>query len=130
MDTNRLADYCRYYLDELKSGDRENAFHSLIEADPAVVPILIEEFGRDTDASFRTEVMKIIAEFGMPETVPFFEECLHDEFWKTALDCLVMQSSLEAIGALERGRERKFDTDKDTNNFHEWLEEAIKQARK
>jgi hypothetical protein len=130
MTTNKISDYARYYLGKLRSGDRENAFHSLIEADATIVPVLVEEFKRDPDVSFRTEVLKIIAEFRQPETIPFFEERLHDEFWKTALDCLVMQSSPAAVEALERARERRFDTDKETHYFREWLQEAIEQARK
>lgn len=52
MVENKIEEYANHYLRELRSGDRENALHSLIEADPSVVPLLIAEFHRDPDFAF------------------------------------------------------------------------------
>jgi hypothetical protein len=69
-------DSVQLYLRELRTGDRDNAFHSLIESDPSIVPLLIDEFRRETDTKFRGEILKVIGEFRLPETVPFFAEPL------------------------------------------------------
>jgi hypothetical protein len=99
-------DSVQLYLRELRTGDRDNAFHFLIESDPSIVPLLIDEFRRETDTKFRGEILKVIGEFRLPETVPFFAQRLFDGFWKTALDALVMQASPGAVDALARARER------------------------
>jgi hypothetical protein len=119
----------RRYLRELHSANSDNAFHSLIESDPSIIPLLIEEFRRETDTKFRNEILKVIGEFRLAETIPFFAERLYDEFWKSALDCLVMQASTEAVNALEHARARKFETKEQTDSFRIWLDEAIEQAK-
>jgi hypothetical protein len=65
----------------------------------------------------------------MPETASFFSERLYDGFWKTALDCLVKLSTPAAVQAMERARERKFDSEKQSADFRSWLDEAIEQAK-
>jgi hypothetical protein len=121
--------YARHYLRELRSGDAENAFHSLIEADRTIVPLLMEAFGNDSDTGFRTRVLRVIAEFRLTETIPFFAERLQDEFWKTALDCLLMQPSPQAVATLTRARKRRLATERQTAEFQSWLDEAIEQAQ-
>ena len=118
----------QHYLAELHHGDSDNAYHCLIEADPAIVPLLGAEFTRETDATFRSGLLRVIAEFRLPETVPFFADRLFDDYWKTALDFLVGQHSPEAVAALEQARSRTFATQAETDEFREWLEEAIEQA--
>ena len=128
MTTESLAHFVQHYLAELRHGDSDNAFHCLTEADPAIVPLLVGEFTRATDATFRREVLDVIAEFRLPASVPFFAERLFDGHWKTALDFLVGQHSPEAVAALEHARSRRFVSQAETGEFREWLEEAIEQA--
>jgi hypothetical protein len=120
--------FLQHYLAELRHGDSDNAFHSLIEADPAILPLLIAEFSREPDAAFRNELLRVIAEFRSPDTIPFFGDRLFDTHWKQALDFLVSQRSPQALSALQRARTRTFDTARETDEFREWLEEAIEQA--
>jgi hypothetical protein len=112
----------------LRHGNRDNAFHSLIEADPAIVPLLIDEFRREPDATFRDALLRVIAEFRLPDTVPFFAERLFDAHWKAGLDFCVAQASPDALNALEGARARTFDSQRETDDFRAWLEEAITQA--
>ena len=128
MTTESLALFVQHYVVELRYGDSDNAFHCLTEADAAIVPLLVAEFTRHTDATFRRDLVDVIAEFGSPESVRFFAKRLLDEHWKTALDFLVGQHSPEAIAALEQARSRTFATQAATDEFRVWLEEAIEQA--
>ena len=119
----------QHYLAELRQGNSDNAFHSLIEADPAIVPLLIAEFGREPDAKFGGKLLRVIAEFRSPDTIPFFAERLFDGHWQAALDFLVAQASPDALSALERARTRRFDSQQETDEFRSWLDEAIAQVR-
>ena len=127
--TDSPPQFVQHYLAELRHGDRDNAFHSLIEADPAIVPLLIAEFAREPDATFGSELLRVIAEFRLPDTIPFFAERLFDEHWKTALDFFVAQASPAAVSALERARTRRFASQQETDEFQAWLAEAIAQAQ-
>jgi hypothetical protein len=126
--TDSLPQLVQHYLAELRLGNRDNAFHSLIEADPAIVPLLIAEFRRESDVAFRDRLLRVIAEFRLPDSIPFFAERLFDAHWKAGLDFFVAQASPEALKALERARTRRFDSQKETDEFRTWLEEAISQA--
>jgi hypothetical protein len=92
------------------------------------VPLLITEFSREPDAAFREELLRVIAEFRLPDTTPFFADRLFDSHWKAALDFLVSQATPAAVGALQRARTRTFDTARETDEFRGWLEEAIGQV--
>jgi hypothetical protein len=127
--TDSLPQFVQHYVAELRQGNRDNAFHSLIEADPAIVPLLIAEFAREPDARFRDELLRVIAEFRSADTIPFFAERLFDAHWKAALDFFVAQASPEALAALERARTRRFDSQRERDEFRSWLEEAIAQAQ-
>ena len=129
MTTDSLPQFVQHYLAELRHGNRDNAFHSLIEADPAIVPLLIAEFLREPDVTFGDVLLRVIAEFRLPETIPFFAERLFDRHWKRALDFLVAQASPEALSALETARTRRFDSQRDRDEFRAWLDEAIAQVR-
>jgi hypothetical protein len=129
VTTDSLPQFVQHYLTELRQGNRDNAFHSLIEADPAIVPLLIAAFSREVDVAFRDDLLRVIAEFRLPDTIPFFADRLFDAHWKAALDFFVAQASPQAVAALERARTRQFDSDRETDEFRAWLEEAITQAQ-
>src|SRR4051794_30338050 len=42
---NRTSEYAAHYLERLRQWQTEDAFFGLIEADPVIVPVLIEAFG-------------------------------------------------------------------------------------
>ena len=130
VSINALTEFVQRQLAELRDGNREEAYQSLMETeDPTIVPLLITEFWPDTDAAFRGHLLMVIAKFRLPDNLSFFAERLFDEYWRTALDYLVAQGSPEALAVLERGRERRFDTEREANEFREWLNEAITQAK-
>ena len=126
--TDSLPQFVQHYVAELRHGDSGNAFHSLVEADPAIVPLLIAEFSREPDAAFRDQLLRVIAEFRSADTIPFFTGRLFDAHWRPALDFFVAQASPQALGALEHARTRQFDSQRETDEFRAWLEEAITQA--
>jgi succinate dehydrogenase flavin-adding protein (antitoxin of CptAB toxin-antitoxin module) len=128
--TNSLTEFTQREVAELRHGNREKAYQSLMEADdPAMVPLLIAEFRRDEDAAFRNHLLMIIAKFRLPDTLSFFAERLFDDYWRIALDFLVAQGSPEAIAVLGSGRERRFAAQREADEFREWLDEAILQAK-
>ena len=129
MTNDSLRQFVQHFLNELRHGNRDNAFHSLIEGDPAIVPLLMTEFSREPDAALRDTLLRIVAEFRRSDTIPFFAERLFDGHWKTALDFLVAQASPEALSALEHAYTRKFESERETEDFRAWLDEAISQTQ-
>jgi hypothetical protein len=129
VTTDSLPQFVQHHLALLRHGNSDNAFHSFIEADPAIVPLLIAEFRRESDAKFASELLRVIAEFRSPDTIPFFAERLFDAHWRAALDFFVAQASPEAVAALEYARTRQFDSQEEGDEFRAWLEEAITQAQ-
>jgi hypothetical protein len=128
--SNSLSEFIQCQVAELRHGNREKAYQALMELDdPASVPLLIAEFWRDTDGSFRNHLLMVIAKFRLPDTLSFFTERLFDDYWRIALDFLVAQGTSEALAALEHGRERRFDTQREADEFREWLDEAFGQAK-
>jgi hypothetical protein len=45
----RLGSYTAYYLERLKSPDSDDAYHSLIEADHAILPLLIKAYRTEAE---------------------------------------------------------------------------------
>ncbi|HEV8717505.1 MAG TPA: HEAT repeat domain-containing protein, partial [Candidatus Binatia bacterium] len=85
---NDLDSYSTYYLERLKGSDWEDAYDSLIEADDAVVPILIKAYRTEAEPTVRATLVKIISQHRVPETISFLSEALddnHPEVWKNAL---------------------------------------------
>ncbi|MEN6372840.1 MAG: HEAT repeat domain-containing protein [Armatimonadota bacterium] len=124
--------YLEHYLRELREGDAENAYHSLVEAGPAVLPELIEAFNTESCPNMRATLVKVVWQFGLPETIPFLSQALADndpQVWKSVLDGLVSMPCNEALAALEKARDRQFDKEKDGQIFKEWVEEALGQIR-
>ena len=67
MAVKTLHEFTQYYVRELQDGDSTNAFHSLIEADAGIVPLLIAEFARASDAELRALLnVHVAALYGVP----------------------------------------------------------------
>ena len=128
MDTTKS--YVEFYLSKLRAGDFETAFHSLREAGRSVIPILIDEFRKERDASVRAELVAIIWNHRQPETVGFLAEALSDsdaKVWRSALDGLVALASPATLEVLKTALSRQLPSKKQTDQFHEWVKEAITQ---
>jgi hypothetical protein len=128
----RNADeYAAYYLERLRRGD-ENAFFGLIEADPDVVPILVEAFAKEKDREIRAEILRCIWQHRLPQTVGFLAEVLHDPepaVWQEALEGLVAIGGSQAVEALQAARTRVPPGRARRAITAEWIDEALEQVR-
>lgn len=112
-----------HYLGQLQQRDSEDAFFSLVEADPSAVPHLQQAALDESDPTLKAKIIEIIWQHRLPETASFLEEMLtdpNDEVWKAALDGLVtlgsrvsIESAMDALSADDKRRE--------------WLQEALDQ---
>jgi len=104
---NSLNEYAAYCLERMRQGAWEDAFFRLIEAHPAVLPVLIEAFAKDENREIRALIVECIWQHRRPETIGFLAEVLRDPepaVWKAALDGLVSIGGSEAIRALQAFR--------------------------
>ncbi len=102
-------EYVANCLDRMRHGDgadAENAYFSLIEANPVVVPILIGAFAQDENHEIRAKIAKCIWLHRRPVDIGFLSELLYDSdkaVWQEALDGLVTIGGNEAVQALKKG---------------------------
>ena len=129
---NDLDSYSAYYLERLKGAHCEDAYHSLIEADAAILPILIKAYRTEAEPTIRATLVKIIWQHRVPETISFLSEALddnHPEVWKNALDGFVALGSASAIQILESAKQQ-IQAGNETQSVRiDWIEEAIQQIR-
>jgi HEAT repeat protein len=124
-------EYARYCIGRLGGPEGEGACHSLIEADPAVVPVLISAFRSEQDAGIRAALVEIIWQHRLPETAGFLVEALADpvpEVWKSALDGLVTLGP-SAVPILQSALDRIQRTTVMERTRAEWIEEALDQMK-
>ena len=124
--------YVQFYLNQLKNGDFESAFHSLTEVGYCVVPKLIDAFRAEVSAPVRAELVRIIWNHRRPESAEFLGEALHDpkpEVWKAAIDGLVTLGTPSALEHLESALRREYQNKKASEVFRTWVTEAIEQVR-
>ena len=110
----------------------EHAYHRLIEADDAIVPILIKAYRTEADPAVRATLVEIIWQHRVPETISFLSEALddnHPEVWKSALDGFVTLGSPAAIQVLESVRQRIWAGSQAKSDRIAWIDEAIEQIR-
>ncbi len=125
---NDPKDYITHYIARLIGPERDDAFHSLVEADNIVVPYLIDAFKGEQNIAVRTELIEIIWQHRLPETIEFLSDVLDDknpEIWKRALDGLVSIGGLPAIDAILSAQQRP---QRDQQRM-KWLNEALEQIK-
>jgi hypothetical protein len=130
MTPHELEQYAADYLSRL--ADDECAFHALIEADHAILPILVRAFRRQADAKLRATILQVIWQHRQLSSIPILEEALRDSsalVWKEALDGLVTINARACLSAIERARKRQFSAESEAIEFREFLYEAIQQLR-
>ena len=117
-------EFVDHYLPSLKSDD--DAFHSLLEADSAVIPHLIESYQQTDDTQLQTRLVEVVWQHRESSSLPFLLTALKsstDGTWKAALDGVVAiggQSAIEGIqGVLPSLEGEKV----------RWVEEALEQVR-
>ena len=106
-----LSTQAAYYLEQLKSFrcDWDNVYHSLIEADHGIIPLLIAAFRNEPHPTIRAFLVEVIWQHRLPDTTVFLAEVLEDSnstVWKNALDGLVALSTPEAIEVLRVAKRR------------------------
>ncbi len=114
-------------VNALCDGD-DDAFHTLIEADRAIIPLLIQQFTAQTYGADRARIIEVIWQRRDKATIPFLASALHDphsDVWKQALDGLVAIGGIESRNALIDFRS---DISED-NERASWADEAIDQIQ-
>jgi len=125
---SELEEYADYYVRRLRGDYAEDAFHSLIEADPSIVPYLRQVYELQSDPDTRAELIEVIYQFRLLATLPFLAQLLRDPIsrvWKTALDGVVTIGGAESVSVLENALE----CDDCTTERRKWLTEALDQVR-
>jgi hypothetical protein len=125
--TSQIAECLQRFL----KGDRDGAFCTLLEMEHSILPDLMAAFRSERDSRVREFLVEIIWQHRQPSAIPFLGEALRDgeaAVWKQALDGLVTQASPAALDVLRAARTRQFPTQRETEEFRRWLDEAIEQA--
>jgi hypothetical protein len=123
-----LEEYATYQLDRLP--DHEDAYFALVEAPPAIIPLLISRFRSETEAARRAMIIKLIWQFRELSMIPVMEEALRDSsrlVWKEALDGLVSVGGPESISAVQAAYNRKFYNQSAEKEYQAFLDEALVQ---
>ena len=129
----QFAEQITYYLEMLRQGDADNAFHGLLEIDRDILPELMAVFRDTRDIGVREFLITVIWEYRERSAIPFLGKALLDAeppIWRQALNGLVALASPEALDALRAARTRQFPRQRETEKFRRWLEEAIQQAER
>ena len=119
-------------LQRLRESDYDDAYHSLIEADQAVIPLLIDAYRVEPHSATRATLVEIIWQHRAAETIHFLSEALddnHPEVWKSALDGFVALDSPAAVQVLESVKERARARSQAKSDQIAWIDEAIEQIR-
>jgi HEAT repeat protein len=127
-----LNSYTAYYLEKLKGDDWDAAYHSLIEADHATIPILIDAYRTEAEPAIRATLVEIIWQHRVPETISFLSEALYDnhpEVWKNALDGFVALGQPSSIQILESAKQQSQGNKISWSVRIGWIDEAIQQIR-
>jgi len=127
--TVQIADFLQQFRDR----HRENAFFGLLEMDHDALPELIAAFRAERDTQVGAFLVEIIWQHRQQPMVSFLGEALHDSapaVWKEALDGLVTLASPAALEILRSARTRQFPSQRQTDEFRRWLDEAIAQAER
>ena len=112
-----------HYLGEFRAGRRDDAFHGLIEADLAIISVLINAYMDTNDLDTKVFVIEVISEFRLDSSLCFLRHVLRRDdlrIWKAALNGMAMAESPEAVDAMDHLLSSVQDSDK-----REWIEEAI-----
>jgi hypothetical protein len=119
-----LQEFVDHYVAELSGPNAFNAWHSLIEAGPSALPLVVEAFQAATDVQVKLSLVKLVSEYRSEYAVPFLSSCLADrrtDIWKAALDGLVILGGAPAMEVLREARSTA------AREQRYWLDEAMQQ---
>ena len=121
---NNLQEYVEQCVAELSGPNAFRARHSLVEAGPAALPLVIDSFFATEDPHVKISLVKLIGEYRSNDAVPFLQETLRSSvtaIFEGALEGLVILASPEALHALHTSRAAA------TNVQRYQIDEAIAQ---
>src|SRR4030095_13262748 len=104
---NTLQEYVEQCVAELSGPNAFRARHSLVEAGPAALPLVIEAFFAIEDPHVKLSLVQLIAEYRSNDAVPFLQESLQNSstaIWQAGLEGLVILGTPEALHALHVSR--------------------------
>lgn len=116
-----------HYLCEFRSGRGDDAFHSLIEADSAIIPELIKAYENAKEIDTKVFLIKVISEFRLDSSLCFLRHALRrdePQIWKAALNGMAMAESPEAADAMNHVL-----SSVPVSTKRDWIEEAITNAK-
>lgn len=121
---NNLQEYVDQCVAELSGPNAFRARHSLAEAGPAALPLVIDAFNATSDQNIRLSLVQLISEYRSSDALPFLQDALRDtnvSIWKAALDGFVILGTPEALHALHTARASA------TEMQRLWFDEALAQ---
>ena len=127
-DLARLVERCVAVL--RKGPGKVDEYFELIEADHAVVPLLIAAFRAETNRSTRALLVDAIWEHRIPAVLEFLGETLADPdppIWKNALDGFVALGTAAALDGLRAARARVAAAPGPDAERLQWIDEAVEQ---
>jgi HEAT repeat protein len=113
------------FLDWARTGNREAAFHALIDLGESAIPRLAEAYRAEADPALRALIVEVVWQMRSHASFDFLGEALQDpspEVWRQALDGLVTLATPESLRILEGARDSSPNGDED---FRAWVEGAI-----
>jgi hypothetical protein len=125
-----MSDPVQEYLRQLRQPDHDAAFFSLIEADAAIVPRLIEAYHTEADPHTRAILIEVIWQHRLPSSLDFLAQALHDdrpEVWKAALDGIVGIGGDAGLVLLVQYKDQLQANPEPSDVRLRWIEEAIQQ---
>jgi hypothetical protein len=114
-----------FYIELTRSGDYEQAFHSLRELDDSALSAFQDAYRSQTDPKVRSLLVHAIWQHRQPSVIGFLGDVLQDpapEVWKQALDGLVTLATPEARRVLQSVAVQDIDEER-----RDWIVEAIEQ---
>jgi len=119
-----LQEHVDHYVAQLSGPNAFSARHSLIQAGPAALPVVVEAFSSSRDPHVKVSLVQLVSEYRSGDAVPFLQTALSDsnaDIWQAALDGLVILGSRAALDALRAARSAA------RTEQRSWIHDAIVQ---
>ena len=127
-----LKEFVSCNVERLSSPEWGQAYHSLIEAEPAVIPLLIEAFRKAVSSGPRAAIVEVVWQFRRPEVIEFLAEALQEPeplIWQQALDGLVTIGGAGALRVMQTVQGQLDPADSSSTQKLQWIDEAIGQLK-
>jgi hypothetical protein len=122
-----------YYWEQLRKGNFEDAYHSLIELDDSYLPELIDCFYQEKNAHIQAILLEAIWQHRSATTLGYLKSLLtnaNPDIWKLALDGIIAINNSQGLKILEDEKVRLQTLDSKTVSERlEWVEESYNQLQ-